>query len=141
MGPANSSTVSKKPHYDGYTYHDPKFTWQEPVGAAAISFINSALFKQYQDSVLVGGFHNGIIYDLKLNKDRTGFAFEGNPSLADLVLNKNDDESKVSFGTGFGGISNIKEGSDGLIYVISYSEGTIYRIVPKSVGENQNQTP
>jgi glucose/arabinose dehydrogenase len=27
MGRANSSTLSRVPHYDGYTYHDPKFTW------------------------------------------------------------------------------------------------------------------
>src|SRR5919197_4894653 len=132
MGPANSTMLSKIPHYDGYTYHDPKFTWQEPVGAAAISFIRLPLFKQYQNSVLVGGFHNGIIYELKLNKDRTGFVVEQS-SLADLVLNKNDNKSAVIFGTGFGGISDIKEGPDGLIYVISYSEGTIYRIVPKNM--------
>ena len=68
---------------------------------------------------------------MKLNKDRTGFVFVGDSSLAaDLVLNKNDDESEITFRTGFGGISDIKEGPDGLIYVISYSEGTIYRIIP-----------
>ena len=133
MGPANSSTLSRIPHYDGYIYHDPKFTWQEPVGSAAISFINSPLFKQFQNSVLVGGFHNGIIYDLKLNETRTGFVFGVDPSLADLVLNKNDDNKSIIFGTGFGGISDIKEGPDGLIYIISYSEGAIYRIVPKNM--------
>jgi glucose/arabinose dehydrogenase len=136
MGPANSSKLSNIPHYDGYTYHDPKFTWQEPIGAAAVSFINSPLFKEYQNSVLVGGFHNGIIYELKLNKDRTGFVF-GEPSLADLVLNKNDNKSTIIFGTGFGGITDIKEGTDGLIYVISFSEGTIYRIVPKNMASVQ----
>jgi hypothetical protein len=70
---------------------------------------------------------------LKLNKDRTGFVYGGDPSLADLVLNENDDESKIAFGTGFGGISDIKQGPDGLIYIISYSEGTIYRIGPKGM--------
>jgi hypothetical protein len=34
-------------------YHDPQFTWQEPIGAAATSFIHSPLFKQYQNSVVV----------------------------------------------------------------------------------------
>jgi glucose/arabinose dehydrogenase len=49
------------------------------------------------------------------------------------VLNKNDDNKSIIFGTGFGGISDIKEGPDGLIYIISYSEGAIYRIVPKNM--------
>ena len=131
MGPANSSKLSSIPHYDGYTYHDPKFTWEEPIGVTAVSFIQSPLFKEYQNSVLVGGFHNGILYELKLNKDRTGFAF-GEPFLADLVLNKND-KSTIIFGTGFGSITDIKEGPDSLIYVVSFSDGTIYRIVPKNM--------
>jgi aldose sugar dehydrogenase len=85
--------------------------------------------------VLVGGFHNGILYELKLNKDRTGFVFR-EPSLADLVLNKNDNKSTIIFGTGFGGITDIKESPDGLIYVISFSEGIIYRIVPKNMASS-----
>jgi glucose/arabinose dehydrogenase len=130
MGTANSTQISRLPVYDGFKYHDPKFSWEVPIGVTALSFIQSDLFKQYRNSLLVGGFHNGILYELKLNENRTGFVFK-DPSLSDLVLNKGDQPSLI-FGTGFAGITDIKEGPDGLIYVVSTGDGTIYRISPKN---------
>ena len=130
MGPANSSRLANLPEYDGYTYQDPKFSWEVPGGVVAPTFIRSDLFKDYQDSVLVGAFHSGALYELKLNEDRTGFEFE-DPSLADLVLNKEDDPSAIIFGTGFVGVTDIEEGPDGLIYLVSAVDGTIYKIAPE----------
>jgi hypothetical protein len=34
------------------------------------------------------------------------------------------------FASGFAGFTDIKEGPDGLIYVVSVGDGTIYRIAP-----------
>ncbi len=36
----------------------------------------------------------------------------------------------VLFGTGFGGITDLKVGPDGLLYVASFGDGAIYRIAP-----------
>jgi glucose/arabinose dehydrogenase len=137
MGPANSSQLSSLPRYDGYTYHDPRFSWEVPVGILAPTFVTSDIFEEYQDSVLVGDFHTGTLYELKLNEDRTGFAFE-DPSLVDLVLNKEDNSSTIVFGTGFTGITDIEQGPDGLIYVVSIGDGTIYRIAPKDMVPSHN---
>jgi hypothetical protein len=87
-----------------------------PDGVLAPTFVRSNALKEYQNSVLVGAFHNGAIYDLKLNDNLTEFVFQ-NQSLADLVLYKADDPPTIMFASGFAGITDIKEGPDGLIYV------------------------
>jgi aldose sugar dehydrogenase len=131
QGPANSTQLASLPQYDGYTYHDPKFSLESPVGIVAPTFIRSNTLKEYQNSMLVGAFHNGAIYELKLNENRTGFEFE-NQSLTDSVLNKDDDPSTIIFATGFAGVTDIEEGPDGLIYVVSVGDGTIYKIASRN---------
>jgi len=39
--------------------------------------------------------------------------------------------SEIVFATGFGCISDVVTGPDGMLYVTSLSDGTIYRIVPQ----------
>ena len=34
------------------------------------------------------------------------------------------------FGSNFGGISDLSVGPDGYLYVVSFGEGRIYRVVP-----------
>jgi len=46
-----------------------------------------------------------------------------------------DDQAKIStvtFGTDFAGITDIKTGPDGFLYILSYFNGCIYRIVPNN---------
>src|SRR5215204_5745548 len=92
--------------YDEINLVTPKFNRESPVGIAAPTFIRSNTLKEYQNSMLVGAFHNGAIYELKLNENRTGFEFE-NQSLTDSVLNKDDDPSTIIFATGFVGVTDI----------------------------------
>ena len=40
---------------------------------------------------------------------------------------------EIIFGTGFGCITDVKQGPDGLLYIVSLSDGTIYRIIPKDL--------
>jgi len=39
---------------------------------------------------------------------------------------------EIIFGTGFGCVTDIETGPDGFLYVVSISEGQIYRIMPKT---------
>ena len=55
------------------------------------------------------------------------------PAIKDNVANYGDSMDEIIFGTGFGCITDVKLGPDGLLYIVSYSDGTIYRIVPKSM--------
>ena len=36
------------------------------------------------------------------------------------------------FGTGFGCVTDVVTGPDGLLYIVSLTDGTIYRIIPKT---------
>ena len=117
------------PIINGYQYSDPEFSWERPVAVTSIHFIQSPLFPEYENSVLVGSFLGGILYKFELNENRDGFRFNGD-QLKDLVLNNEDNPSEIIFGTGFAGITDIKEGPDGSIYIVTIGDGKIFRISP-----------
>ena len=121
------------PIIDGYEYSDPEFSWERPVAVTSIHFIQSPLFPEYENSVLIGSFGGGILYKFELNENRDGFRFDDN-NLKDLVLNKEDSPSEIIFGTGFAGITDIKEGPDGSIYIVTIGDGKIFRISPELNG-------
>jgi glucose/arabinose dehydrogenase len=131
MGPdsRNSNNVSDLVQFTGSHYADPKFSWLDTVGPTAIVFLDSAeLGPQYEDDVFVGDINNGNLYHFKPNIARDGFSFTS-PALSDLVADNNDSElDEVILGAGFNGITDLKVGPDGLLYVISLLDGAIYRI-------------
>lgn len=115
----------------GSGYSDPKFSWLETVAPTSILFLDSAgLGMQYLHTAFVGDFNNGTIYRLKPNGSRDGFEFEGS-GLADLVADTDAELEELIFGTGFGGITDLKMGPDGLLYVVSLTEGKIFRVSPR----------
>jgi len=132
MGPANKTQLERIPHYKNYVYHDPQFTWEKPVAPTAISFVNSDKFTKYKNSMLVGDCNNGNLYKFELNQNRDGFVFQSD-QLKDNVANIGDSMDEIILGGGFGCMTNIKVGPDGLIYLVSLSDGIIYRIVPKQL--------
>uniref|UniRef100_UPI000694FC44 PQQ-dependent sugar dehydrogenase n=1 Tax=Candidatus Nitrosotenuis chungbukensis TaxID=1353246 RepID=UPI000694FC44 len=139
MGPAkNQEQVDALPKYGNFVYSDPEFTWQKPVAPTAISFVKSDKLKDYEDSVFVGDCNTGNLYRFKLNSDRTGFVFES-PELSDKVHNVDESMDEILFGTGFGCVTDIEVGPDGLVYIVSLSEGKIFRILPKAVAEESGQ--
>lgn len=110
-------------------YSDPEFTWTEPVAPTALAFLNSSnLGKEYQNDMFVGDIINGAIYHFDLNKNRSALALEG--ALGDTVADTPEESAAAVFGSGFGGITDIKTGPDGNLYVVSFADGAIYRIVP-----------
>ncbi len=112
----------------GSHYADPKFSWFSTVAPTAIVFTNAAtLGVDYQDSVVVGDINNGNLYRFRLNPTRDGFIFI-NPNLGDLVADNNTELQELIWGTGFAGITDLKIGRDGLLYVLSFSLGKIFVI-------------
>jgi aldose sugar dehydrogenase len=134
-------------------YSEPELTWETSVGLTGIKFLNSdKLGKLYQNDLFVGDFHNGNLYHFDLDKKRSGLSLTG--PLEDKMANENAELESVLFGQGFGGITDIKVGPDGYLYVLSLYQGgdnctsrdenlsdcvkyesdilgTIFRIVPK----------
>ncbi len=130
MGLATEDELASLPPNDPYTYGDPKFSWEEVVAPTAISFANFKETSKYQNSVFVGDCNRGNLYRFELNTQRDSFVFT-NPNLQDSVVNKGESLDEIIIGTGFGCITDIEIGPDGFLYIVSLSEGKIFRIVPK----------
>ena len=128
MGPGSEEDIENI-SYDGYHYSDPEFTWEVPVSPTGITFVESELFRDFNNSILVGDFNNGNLYKFNLNEERTGFVFD-DPSLRDLVVNRGESMQEIIFGSGFAGITDLEVGPDGLIYIVSIGDGTVHRIIP-----------
>jgi len=64
-----------------------------------------------------------------LNSNRTGLDLP-KPLQDKIVDNYEDEELNVIFGRNFGVISDIEVGPDGYLYVVAFSRGEIYRIIP-----------
>jgi aldose sugar dehydrogenase len=110
-------------------YSNPEFTWAEPVNPTALEFLDSsALGQQYENDMFVGDTSNGTIYRFELNENRSAFVLEG--ALDDTVANTPEEAEDVIFGTGFGGITDIKTGPDGYLYILSFVDGTLFRVIP-----------
>jgi glucose/arabinose dehydrogenase len=130
MGPDSRDPqgVSDLVHFAGSHYGDPKFSWFSPVGPTALVFLNSArLGVQYQNDLFVGDINNGNLYRFRINATRNGFDFIS-PGLADLVADSSAEFQEVLLGTGFGGITDLKVGPDGFLYVLSFGLGKIFVI-------------
>ena len=142
MGPADRvdsdlSTLNPKP-FENFVYSDPEFSWYVQVAPTAIAFPDKDGFGKHSDSLFVGDFNNGRIYNFQLNLDRTGFVFS-NPELSDLVLDDNDKIDEILFAsisdkfryfTYTKGVTDI-EFHDGAMYVVAFVDGSIYKIYPK----------
>ncbi len=121
--------------FDGAKYQDPVFSWYAPVGVTDIEFFNSTkLGDKYDRNLFVGDINYGNLYFFEVNGDRTGITFQ-DPRLLDLVADPVKEEegdvselSSLILGEGFGRITDIETGPDGLLYILTYEDGKIYRI-------------
>jgi glucose/arabinose dehydrogenase len=124
-------------NFPGSHYADPVFSWLKPVAVTATEFLKSSkLGPSYQNNLFVGDYKNGNLYFFKLNAERTAIQLDNSQQasgLSDLVVDNKNELNAVKFGTGFGGITDIKTGPDGYLYVLSILDGTLYRISPVSV--------
>jgi glucose/arabinose dehydrogenase len=111
-------------------YSEPEFEWIQPIGPTAIRFLTSdKLGVQYLNDMFVGDINNGHIYRFEVAANRTSLTLNG--TLADRIANTIQEREQSIFGSGFIGISDIQNGPDGYLYVVSLSGGKIYRVVPQ----------
>jgi aldose sugar dehydrogenase len=151
MGPIsrNSSiTESQLFNFPGSRYADPVFSWFESIGITDIAFLNSSkLGDKYKNNIFVGDITKGNLYYFEVNENRTGLKFDNSnedsngrhssssSGLLDKVADNKNEVAAVTLATGFRGITDIKTGPDGLLYILtfdekksSHGEGKIYRI-------------
>jgi aldose sugar dehydrogenase len=109
-------------------YSDPEFSWFNTVAPTGIRFLSSRrLGLDYENDAFVGDNNNGRVYHFEPNVTRTGFDFN-NGGLADLVGDDQSEFQETIFGTGFGVVTDIKVGPDGLLYVLSLGQGKIFAL-------------
>ena len=132
MGPDYENIFSDIDMNNKFTYSDPEFSWEKTVGVTAISFVDSKLFPELNNSILAGDFNNGNLYKFELNENRNGLEFK-DESLTDLVANTTDPINEIIFGVGFPAITDIEIGPDGMIYVVTIGDGSVYRISPVEI--------
>ncbi|HEU5119920.1 MAG TPA: PQQ-dependent sugar dehydrogenase [Candidatus Nitrosocosmicus sp.] len=138
MGPIAQSDVREDQlvNMNGSKYFDPVFSWNPSLGVTGIEFFKSQNFgSSYTNNIFVGDINNGNIYYLKLNETRNGLVFYNPDIESDLVADSSEKESLI-WGGGFKGITDLKTGPDGNLYVLTFDEskegdGGIYRISAK----------
>ncbi len=114
-------------------YSDPKFSWVKPIGVTDLEFYNSSILgDKFSNNIFIGDINAGDLYFFKIDDKRTGIRIDpsGHTDLADSVADLQDDTSPVLFARGFSGrITDIETGPDGYVYILTYLDGHIYRIV------------
>jgi aldose sugar dehydrogenase len=136
MGPISRSGHAEDElvSFQGSRYIDPVFSWKTPPAVTDIEFLHSSkLGDKYTNNIFVGDNNNGDVYYLEVNEDRTGLKFDATQTgLLDLVVDNEEELSAIIFGSGFGSITDIATGPDGFLYVLSFEDEIIYRIMPFS---------
>jgi aldose sugar dehydrogenase len=138
MGPLSRNTgfmIGQLVNFRHSHYADPVFSWKNPVAVTDIEFMKSSVLgEKNKKNIFVGDYNNGNLYYFEVNSTRTGINLDINQEkigLSSLVVDNANQQSAVTFGTGFGGISDIKIGpTDGFLYVLSINDGIIYKVVP-----------
>ena len=130
MGPISGSGITPNDlvNFPNSKYKDPVLSFMDSFGITDIEFLNSSkLGAEYANNAFVGDYRHGNLYKFQLNEDRSGFKLD-NPGLEDHVVDNSDELNSIIFGNGFAGITDIKTGPDGYLYILSFNDGTIYRI-------------
>jgi aldose sugar dehydrogenase len=112
-------------------YRDPELVWLNTAGPTALLFMTSdKLGSRYVNEMFVADVHNGRIYHFALNEDRTHLVLPS-PLAGKVIRSINADGlDQIIFGQEFGGITDLKIGPDGYLYVVSVGLGKIFRVVP-----------
>lgn len=143
--PANIATtpqqaVARMYMLSGAQYIDPEFSWKYALAPSPIGFVKGrGLGPQFEGDLFVGASRttllNGFLFRFKLTADRQHFSFS-DPRLADRVADNVDkfdqtESESLLIGKDFGVTTDIQNGPNGSLFVVSLSNGAIYEIKSK----------
>ncbi|HEV2904171.1 MAG TPA: CHRD domain-containing protein, partial [Pyrinomonadaceae bacterium] len=124
----------------GSHYVEPQFSWKYALAPSPIGFVNgNALGTEYSGNLFVGAsrttLFGGFLFRFKLSNDRSSLAFDDS-RLQDKVADNLDkfdvtESESILIGKNFGIATDIQTGPDGNLYVVSLSNGAVYRISGK----------
>ena len=140
-----SLALSRMLMLPGAVYVDPELSWRYEIGPAGTTFVKgAALGPEYDGTLWMGsarafsqvGGNGGSVYRIKLTADRLHVDTSADPRLADRVADNlfrnqkfdGTESESLQIGAGFGTTTDIEQGPDGNLYVVSVTENAIYRI-------------
>jgi aldose sugar dehydrogenase len=135
MGPLSrgyieGGSINDLVQFEGSHYADPVFSWRVSQGITDIEILDSTrLGERFAGNIFAGDINNGNLYFFTVNSNRTGLDLSGIAGLEDLVADNAEEVNAITFGTGFGGITDIETGPDGYLYILTFT-GNLYRLVP-----------
>jgi glucose/arabinose dehydrogenase len=118
-------------------YSPPEFTWDKSVAPTALSFLDSdRLGSAYENDMFVGSVDGGRIFHFDLNENRNQLLLKG--PLEDKIATDSTEYGEILFAEGFSIITDLKQGPDGYLYIVSALKqskteekpGAVYRILP-----------
>jgi glucose/arabinose dehydrogenase len=129
----------------GATYVDPELSWKYEIGpSGAVIVHGGALGSEHEGTLWFGsarsnqqvGGTGGSLYRLKLTADRLHVDTSADPRLADGVADnlfraqkfEGTESETLIIGQNFGTTTDIVQGPDGNLYVVSLTDNAIYRI-------------
>lgn len=77
--------------------------------------------------MFVGSYSNGTIYHFELNKERNSIVTD-RPLKNNVAYNQSE-LADLIFAQGFSPITDLQVTPDGLLYVLTYYEGNVWKIV------------
>lgn len=125
----------------GAKYMDPELSWKYESGPAGTAFVRGTALGAANEGTLwfgssrafaqVGGT-GGSIFRVRLNQNRKKIDVS-DPALAERVVDNQtkfgpEESESIVIGTGFGTTPDIQQGPDGNLYVVSITDGAIYKI-------------
>lgn len=119
----------------GAIYRDPEFSWETPVAPTGLAFAASPVLGcSLRHDLLVGDNNCGQLYRFGLSPGRDALHFTS-AELSDRVADNQGstcsrEMGEILFGNGWGVITDIENGPDGRLYVVSLSQGAVYGIGP-----------
>ncbi|HSK15079.1 MAG TPA: PQQ-dependent sugar dehydrogenase [Gaiellaceae bacterium] len=121
----------------GAHFSDPEFAWKFEVAPAALGFVSGrALGPQYNGDLFMGGARNfflsGHIFRMEITGDRRKVGVD-DPRIEDRVADnlakfEGTESDSLVFGQGFGLTTDILQGPNGNLFVLSNTRGALYEI-------------
>jgi hypothetical protein len=108
----------------GSTYIEPQYSASIPPALTGLAFasMSTSLGGVYEGDLFVGDFNEGQVYNFDLDGAR-------DLDVSDDVANNQNELNGFLFASGFtGGVTDLKEGPDGNLYVVAIGLGEVWRI-------------
>jgi len=126
----------------GAKYKDPELSWKYEIAPAGAAFVaGTVLGAEYDGTFWFGtarsfedvGGTGGSLYRIPLIPSRNRVDVRVDPRIADGVADNSTkfegtESERLIIGRGFGTTTDIQQGPDGNLYVVSLTDGAIYMI-------------